>query len=1417
MGLQIRRAPSVKFRVITTIVAVFALIAQPLYGVISYRVANAASALAVSPSSLSIDGGNSGSSTADASNFADISLSFSYDARNLEQGDTLQYGWSAGNGTDQPLGTIDGQTNVNNQPGAGEVGSTTIQLPSAADVSNLTLFFNNNGAVNDTVTISNIALTGTANAVIPTYGVSSTLPATVTKGVPVEYDVTTTTTDTSAPWVKAFGSDGGAGGTYEYQDNTGWHAFNPAAGFGPFQFTNGGTTHLRATYTNIGTFTQTLRFEKLDGTTIATATSQQLTVNPAPTPAANTVCADANACEYQTIQAAVDDASAGDTITVKSGTYNETVTINKALTLKAESGVTLKGDFTVSADNVTIDGFTIDDSGTAVFVIASNDVTLSHNIVTKADDNYTDGFEINSGVSDNLTISNNTFTDGNSNKDNDADVSFIGDPNQVSHGLVINSNTSTNGATFVNLGNASGASIHDNSVTGASGSAIYFAGNDVSTSITKNSITGGAGTAVNVSNFFYGPSFYTTVDHNNFSNNATGLKVNTGTVNAQQNWWGSASGPTDNTSGDGSNLDKNQNGTGSPAVGAVNYSPWCTSADCSTDSSVAPGTPTGLFAQFQYDAAHLSSGSTLNKTSEPGGNNLELEWTAPAGWVNGYQILGTDPSNQTQHVVGGGGPNTNSWLVANGFGQHGQGAYTYRVVAVNDNGQSTLSDTFTLYYDTQSPTAEFTKAPNDNSFVNDNFHVEATVSDNVALRSAGFDVRDPHDTTGNSWRAGCVAGTLKVTQTDARNETLSCDINTANLVEGQQYYVRVHAGDNAGYGSKDVAPLSIRHFTVDRTAPLHPTNLEVNGQTGTFYTKVGAAFTQTWKDKSKDVAGYNYQSCYVSTVPTGNTCSGTSFTSTYGSASKQVNAGDTKNDEVFFWRMQAVDAAGNLSGWSNWSEVVVDSTPPQIQFTNPDRFNDPSYDEYFQNLPDIAITATDNNSVASTLVHIYNKDGSFSTAWCGAAVVGSAASCDTSSLADGSYFVKVAATDKAGNTTYATKDFTIDSTPPTATVTYSPNSLTNGNVLATLTTSEKVNDITGWTRKSDTVFQKAYPKNDKSPNWNQTVVFEDAAGNTGSTNVYIDWIDITAPVISTSVTNGTVNGTQVLDLNANEAHPSVYNIRVLNSNGAVASFKDGTNVPGLYVAGSSSSSVSYSWDTTRMNDGTYTVQFSARDAAGNPATSIFRTLIVDNIAPTSTLSVTPDNTVARSGNKVTFSGLLTNAADLNTLGLYDSNNNFIADLFPNLQPDGSWQYTMDMSGLAAGDFNYYVKAGDALGNVFTSNLITVHVASFVPSATERANAIKSLGSPATIFGTAVFSQPLTQPASQSSDAKDGDTAVLGAKTKAGNSDTTPLAATPQGWKIFGIAWYWILILIAIIGSGIWWTIVTLRRRAADMV
>jgi parallel beta-helix repeat protein len=72
--------------------------------------------------------------------------------------------------------------------------------------------------------------------------------------------------------------------------------------------------------------------------------------------------------DYSTIQAAVNAASAGDTVYVKEGTYSGTIQISKSITLQGASRKTVINDWLINGkaailitnNNVTVKGITID-------------------------------------------------------------------------------------------------------------------------------------------------------------------------------------------------------------------------------------------------------------------------------------------------------------------------------------------------------------------------------------------------------------------------------------------------------------------------------------------------------------------------------------------------------------------------------------------------------------------------------------------------------------------------------------------------------------------------------------------------------------------------------------------------------------------------------------------------------------------------------------------------------------------------------------------------------------------------------------------------------------------------------------------------------------------------------------------------
>jgi len=123
---------------------------------------------------------------------------------------------------------------------------------------------------------------------------------------------------------------------------------------------------------------------------------------------------------YTTIQSAIDNASAGDTVYVYSGTYFEDVKVNTSIVLQGEdkeSTIIHGGGFGsgdgvifVSADNVEITGFSVRNSctqwpGSGIGLYSTKQCIVTDNIV------YDCFIGIHAFVTSDVTISKNTVTD----------------------------------------------------------------------------------------------------------------------------------------------------------------------------------------------------------------------------------------------------------------------------------------------------------------------------------------------------------------------------------------------------------------------------------------------------------------------------------------------------------------------------------------------------------------------------------------------------------------------------------------------------------------------------------------------------------------------------------------------------------------------------------------------------------------------------------------------------------------------------------------------------------------------------------------------------------------------------------------------------------------------------------------------
>jgi parallel beta-helix repeat protein len=152
--------------------------------------------------------------------------------------------------------------------------------------------------------------------------------------------------------------------------------------------------------------------------------------------------------DFATIQGAVNNAIAGDTIIVRGGTYNENVKVNKRLTIRSDNGpahttvVAEKANahvFYVTADYVSIKGFTVENAigknETGLYIYAGVHIHADHCNIT---DNRAVGNAYGFFLSDSTknTIRNNTA----SNNYGDGIYLDYSDSNILSNNTAVKSN-----------------------------------------------------------------------------------------------------------------------------------------------------------------------------------------------------------------------------------------------------------------------------------------------------------------------------------------------------------------------------------------------------------------------------------------------------------------------------------------------------------------------------------------------------------------------------------------------------------------------------------------------------------------------------------------------------------------------------------------------------------------------------------------------------------------------------------------------------------------------------------------------------------------------------------------------------------------------------------------------------------------
>ena len=181
--------------------------------------------------------------------------------------------------------------------------------------------------------------------------------------------------------------------------------------------------------------------------------------------------------DYEKIQWAVNHASAGDTIIVRDGIYYESITVSKQLTIKSEKGPdncivdgTSSDVFTLKADGIRIEGFTITGGENGIYILSNNNTIINNNISSNNDN----GIEL--WYSNNNSISNNIIR---SNKWNGIRLGYSNN-NSIS-----NNNISSNNVLGLFLWNSNNNIISNNIIRSNNDDGIYFSHSNENT-IRKN-------------------------------------------------------------------------------------------------------------------------------------------------------------------------------------------------------------------------------------------------------------------------------------------------------------------------------------------------------------------------------------------------------------------------------------------------------------------------------------------------------------------------------------------------------------------------------------------------------------------------------------------------------------------------------------------------------------------------------------------------------------------------------------------------------------------------------------------------------------------------------------------------------------------------------------------------------------------
>jgi hypothetical protein len=393
---------------------------------------------------------------------------------------------------------------------------------------------------------------------------------------------------------------------------------------------------------------------------------------------------------------------------------------------------------------------------------------------------------------------------------------------------------------------------------------------------------------------------------------------------------------------------------------------------------------------------------------------------------------------------------------------------------------------------------------------------------------------------------------------------------------------------------------------------------------------------------------------------------------------------------------KAYDAAGNVGQTTNLSVTIVnDTVSPTVSVTAPANNATVS--------GNISVTANADDNVGVSKVEFY-EDGALLSA---TNIAPYSYSWNSTTVTDGTHTLYAKAYDAAGNikqSSNVTVTVRNDNTPPTVSISSPSNSaIVSGTVSVTTSASDNIGVskvefyVNGALQSTDTTSPYTFSWNTTSvANGSYTLSAKayDAANNVGSSSsvtVTVNNPDTTVPTasISSPSNNATINGTVSVTATASD-------------NVGVAKVEFYVNAS--LQATDTSSPYSFSWNTTSVANGSYTLSAKAYDAASNVGSSANVSVTVNN-----TDTTVPTVSISSPSNSATINGTVSVTATASDNVGVAKVEFYVNGALQATDTSSPYSFSWNTTSVANGSCTLSAKAYDAAGNVGQSQNVALIV------------------------------------------------------------------------------------------------------------